>query len=98
MNGRNGLDKLTITNYLKNSAMFVEVRDGVRFDGAPTTAYIFKYKELGISLKKNLTADEKLQMERDKLNDAQEEFKASLMEDKLKEKTVDEMMLDFNKE
>jgi hypothetical protein len=52
MNGRNGLDKMTLTNYLKNSPMFVEVKDNVRFETSVTSAWIFKYKELGINLKK----------------------------------------------
>lgn len=73
MNGRNGLDKLTITNYLKNSAAFIEVKDGIRFDGAPTTAYLFKYKEIGITFKKSLTADEKMQLERDKMQELYEQ-------------------------
>lgn len=58
--GRNGLDKLTLVNYLKNSSVFVEVKDGIRFDGAPTTAYIFKYKNLGVNLKRAATLDDKL--------------------------------------
>ena len=101
-NGRNGLDKLTITNYLKNSASFIEVKDGVRFDGAPTTAYIFKYKELGINLKKNLTADEKLQYERDKTNEGKEAEQktdseaTTAVKSILKEKSVDEIMHEIN--
>ena len=73
MNGRNGLDKLTITNYLKNSAAYIEVKDGIRFDGAPTTAYLFKYKELGITFKKSLSADEKMQLEREKMQEQYEQ-------------------------
>jgi ABC-type oligopeptide transport system ATPase subunit len=86
MNGRNGLDKLTITNYLKNSPAFIEVKDGVRFDGAGTTAYIFKYKELGINLRKNLSAEERLQLDRDKV---QEQYNS-------KEKTVDQIVSEIN--
>jgi len=51
MHGRTGLDKLTLQNYLKNSPVFIEIKDGVRFDSSPTTAWLFKYKELGISLR-----------------------------------------------
>lgn len=54
LHGRNGLDKLTLTNYLKNSATFVEVNDSVRFDkgtgGSVTSGFLFKYAGLGINL------------------------------------------------
>lgn len=52
MHGRNGLDKMTLTNYLKNSPMFVEVKDNVRFETSVTSAFIFKYRPLGINLQR----------------------------------------------
>lgn len=52
MHGRNGLDKLTISNYLKNSAAFLGIKDSVRFETNVSSAYMFKYKELGINLQR----------------------------------------------
>lgn len=52
MHGRNGLDKMTLTNYLKNSPMFVEVKDTVRFETSVTSAFIFTYRPLGINLQR----------------------------------------------
>lgn len=54
VHGRNGLDKITIINYLKNSAAFVEIKDSVRFESSVSSAYVFKTKEIGINLVKEL--------------------------------------------
>ena len=59
MHGRNGLDKLTLTNYLKNSAAFIEVKDSVRFETNVSSAFIFKYKELGINLDRTVSKENK---------------------------------------
>ena len=48
--GKNGIDKSTITNYLKNSAAFIEHRDQIKMGGQNTSADIFNYEMLGISL------------------------------------------------
>jgi len=59
MYGRNGMDKLTITNYLKNSPAFVEYSNSVRFKNVGiTSAYIFNYKLVGINLHNDTTGFE----------------------------------------
>ncbi|MEO8759744.1 MAG: DUF3854 domain-containing protein [Bacteroidia bacterium] len=51
MHGRNGLDKLTLTNYLRNSTAFVEINSSVRFRNIGiTSAFIFNYKMINIKL------------------------------------------------
>lgn len=53
MYGRNGIEKTTLQNYLKNSAAFIETKDQVKFgDGQNTSAYLFHYKKLGINLER----------------------------------------------
>ncbi|MGZ4040399.1 MAG: DUF3854 domain-containing protein, partial [Bacteroidia bacterium] len=52
MFGKNGIDKNTLENYLRNDASFIEVNKSVRFDGGVSSAYIFKYKDLGINLER----------------------------------------------
>lgn len=70
MTGRNGLDKMTLTNYLKNSPMFVEVKDNVRFDNVgPTSAFIFKYKPLGINMERIKIKDESQPESSEKVNE-----------------------------
>jgi len=54
LHGRNGLDKMTLDNYLQNDKAFVEVRKSVRFENSVTSGYIFKYKILGIDLQKQV--------------------------------------------
>lgn len=54
MHGRNGLDKLTLTNYLKNSPSFVETKDSIRFENNVSSAFIFTYKALGINLERSV--------------------------------------------
>lgn len=51
INGRSGLDKQTLLNYLKASPMFKGSRD-IRFENSNTSGYFFLYKELGINLVK----------------------------------------------
>lgn len=58
IHGRQGLDKLTITNYLKNSPAFVEINPSVRFEKSVSSAFIFKYKMLGINLSNLASASE----------------------------------------
>lgn len=58
MYGKNGLDKLTLENYLKHSPQFIEVKKAVRYENAVSSAMVFKYKELGIELQR-LSIDKK---------------------------------------
>ncbi len=54
---RNGLDKLTLINYLKNSPAFVEVNKSIRFEIAGVTSgFVFKQKQLGINLNREPVA------------------------------------------
>lgn len=51
MYGKNGIDKTTLTNYLQNSAAFIEIKSQVKYqNGQNTTAWMFDYKKLGINL------------------------------------------------
>ena len=73
MHGRNGLDKLTLVNYLKNSPAFVEINHSVRFPVAGvTSAFIFKYKPLGINLSKDNTVSV------DTISEPEHQFKEDL--------------------
>lgn len=54
MHGRNGIDKMTITNYLKNSPAFVDTSEKERFEKTVTSAFVFKYAALGITLVREL--------------------------------------------
>jgi hypothetical protein len=53
VHGRNGLDKLTLTNYLKNSPAFIESSKCIRFEYGVSTALVFNYKGLDINLVKD---------------------------------------------
>ncbi len=50
MTGKNGIDKSTLINYLTNSAAFIETKNQIKMAGQNTSAYLFNYKMLGISL------------------------------------------------
>jgi hypothetical protein len=54
MHGRNGIDKMTLTNYLKASPAFKEVAKSFRFENSNSSAFVFEYKKLGITLQKEL--------------------------------------------
>lgn len=49
--GKNGIDKSTLTNYLKNESSFIEIKDQVKYnDGTNTSGWVFNYKSIGINL------------------------------------------------
>jgi hypothetical protein len=68
MYGKNGLDKLTLENYLKHSPQFIEVKKSVRYENAVSSAMVFKYKDLGIELQR-LAVDKENKQEPEEIED-----------------------------
>ncbi len=48
--GKNGVDMVSILHYFKNHKAFVGKVESTRFDTSNTSAFVFKYVELGVNL------------------------------------------------
>ncbi len=69
MFGRTGLDKLTLSNYLKNDPAFLEIKKSMQFEGINTSAYIFKYAPLNINLERTKEVKEEPPKSEHKINE-----------------------------
>jgi DNA primase len=48
--GKNGVDQVSIVHYFKHHVAFMGTIESTRFDNTNTSAFVFKYKELGCNL------------------------------------------------
>ena len=48
--GKNGVDMVSIIHYIKHHKAFIGYMDSTRFDNSNTSAYVFDYAKLGLSL------------------------------------------------
>ena len=53
-----GLDESSIKSYIKHSKYFYGVKKAQKFDGTNTSAHVFRYDDLGISMKTSLVTPE----------------------------------------
>jgi len=50
--GKNGVDMVSMTHYIKHHKAYLGYTDSTRFDSMVTSAYVFDYRKLGINLER----------------------------------------------
>ena len=50
--GKNGVDMVSMTHYIKHHKAYLGYTDSTRFDTMVTSAYVFDYQKLGITLER----------------------------------------------
>jgi DNA primase len=57
--GKNGVDMMSIEHYFKNHRAFIGWIRGTRFDTTTSSAFVFRYDQLGVNLIRTVKEDEK---------------------------------------